>query len=73
MNTDLTGKTALVTGASLGLGRAMAAAFHEAGANVALLARGERRDAICVRRVWRPIMFLLRALPERVFKRLSRV
>ena len=41
MNTDLTGKTALVTGASLGLGRAMAAAFHEAGANVALLARRE--------------------------------
>ena len=39
MNLDLTGKTALVTGASLGLGRAMATAFHAAGANVALLAR----------------------------------
>ncbi len=39
MKLDLTGKTALVTGASLGLGRAMATAFHEAGANVALLAR----------------------------------
>ncbi len=41
MDLDLTGKTALVTGASLGLGRAMAAAFHGAGANVALLARRE--------------------------------
>ena len=41
MNLDLTGKTALVTGASLGLGRAMATAFHAAGANVALLARRE--------------------------------
>ena len=39
MNLDLTGKTALVTGASLGLGRAMAQAFHAAGANVALVAR----------------------------------
>ena len=44
MNLDLTGKTALVTGASLGLGRAMAAAFHAAGANVALLAR--RREPL---------------------------
>ena len=39
MNLDLTGKTALITGASLGLGRAMAHAFHGAGANVALIAR----------------------------------
>lgn len=39
MNLHLTGKTALVTGASLGLGRAMAQAFHAAGANVALIAR----------------------------------
>ena len=51
MNLDLTGKTALVTGASLGLGRAMATALHGAGANVALLARREEllaaaRDAI---------------------------
>ena len=41
MNTDLSGRTALITGASLGLGRAMAAAMHAAGANVALLARRE--------------------------------
>ena len=41
MNLDLTGRTALVTGGSLGLGRAMAKAFHGAGANVALVARRE--------------------------------
>ena len=47
MNLDLTGKTALVTGGSLGLGRAMAGAFHAAGANVALIARrpGHLEDA----------------------------
>lgn len=44
MNLDLSGKTALVTGASLGLGRAMATAFHGAGAKVALLAR--RQDVL---------------------------
>ena len=44
---DLSGKNALVTGGSLGLGRAMASAFHAAGANVALLARrdGPLKDA----------------------------
>ena len=41
MDLDLAGKTALITGASLGLGRAMAEAFHGAGANVGLLARRE--------------------------------
>ena len=41
MDLDLTAKTALVTGGSRGLGRAMAAAFHGAGANVALVARRE--------------------------------
>lgn len=40
---DLQGKTALVTGASRGIGRAIAVAYAEAGADVALLARdGER-------------------------------
>ena len=32
-----------------------------------------RRDVIYVRRVWRPIMFVLRAVPERLFKRMSRL
>ena len=41
---DLTGKTALVTGASGGIGRDIARALHRAGASVALSAT--RRDAL---------------------------
>jgi NAD(P)-dependent dehydrogenase (short-subunit alcohol dehydrogenase family) len=37
---DLTGKNAFVTGASRGIGRVIAVAFAEAGADVALVARG---------------------------------
>jgi 2-deoxy-D-gluconate 3-dehydrogenase len=41
----LDGKVALVTGASRGIGRAIALAYAEAGADVALLARDEERLA----------------------------
>jgi len=41
---DLTGKTALITGASRGIGEATARLFAAAGATVALAARD--RDAI---------------------------
>ena len=37
---DLTGKKAFITGASRGIGQAIAVAFAEAGADVALVARG---------------------------------
>jgi NAD(P)-dependent dehydrogenase (short-subunit alcohol dehydrogenase family) len=36
---ELTGTTALVTGASRGFGRAIAVALHDAGANVVAVAR----------------------------------
>ena len=32
-----------------------------------------RRDVVYVRHVWRPIMFVIRAIPERLFKRMKRL
>jgi NAD(P)-dependent dehydrogenase (short-subunit alcohol dehydrogenase family) len=54
MKIDLSGRTAVVTGASRGLGEAMAKALSEAGAQVALVARDVKRlesvrDAIAER------------------------
>jgi len=45
---DLTGKNAVITGGSVGLGAQMAEAFAEAGANVVIAARKvERCEALC--------------------------
>ncbi len=54
MQIDLSGRTAVITGASRGLGEAMAKALSEAGAQVALVARDVNRleavrDAIAER------------------------
>ncbi len=43
MNIDLTGRTAVITGGSRGLGEAMARTLAEAGAKVALVARDVQR------------------------------
>ena len=43
MNTDLTGRTAVITGGSRGLGEAMARALAAAGAAIALVARDTNR------------------------------
>ena len=43
MNIDLSGKTAVITGASRGLGEAMARALSASGAKIALIARDRKR------------------------------
>jgi NAD(P)-dependent dehydrogenase (short-subunit alcohol dehydrogenase family) len=43
MKIDLSGRTAVITGASRGLGEAMAKALSESGANIALVARDMQR------------------------------
>jgi NAD(P)-dependent dehydrogenase (short-subunit alcohol dehydrogenase family) len=43
MKIDLTGRTAVITGGSRGLGEAMAKALSEAGAHIALVARDSKR------------------------------
>ena len=43
---DLSGKTALVTGANTGIGQAIAVALAQAGANVALAGRSEPTETL---------------------------
>jgi 3-hydroxybutyrate dehydrogenase len=51
MNTDLKGKSALVTGASRGIGRAVALALAEAGAGIIVTARSENELASLVQEI----------------------
>lgn len=45
----LTGKTALITGASKGIGEGIARAFAKHGANLVLAARGSETQALAQR------------------------
>jgi len=49
VDTELSGRVALVTGASQGIGEAIARALHNEGAKVALLARSEEKLATVVK------------------------
>jgi len=49
MKIDLSGRTAVITGASRGLGESMARALSEAGAQIALVARDVKRLGVGTR------------------------
>ena len=51
---------------------ALLAASPEEAAEAIVRAVGRRRDVVYVRRVWKVVMWFMCALPERVFKRMTR-
>ncbi|MCU9613661.1 glucose 1-dehydrogenase [Caldibacillus lycopersici] len=66
---DLQGKTAIVTGAGRGIGRAIAIGFAEAGADVALLARTEKdikETAVHIEKLGRKAFILPTDVTDRV-------
>lgn len=70
---DFTGRVAIVTGASRGLGRAAAARLHERGASVAVNARDEARaaevaSAIGARALAVPGDITAEGVPERIVR-----
>lgn len=50
---------------------ALLTATPEEAAAAVMRAIRRRRDVVYVRRIWRPILFLVRAVPERLFKRMN--
>ena len=50
MNSNLAGRTAVITGGSRGLGEAMAKALSAEGANIALVARDSQRLELVIGR-----------------------
>lgn len=48
---DLTGKTAIVTGANTGIGYETAKALYEKGANVTIAARDQNKIAVAIKKI----------------------
>lgn len=57
--------------AGMKLPRLLTADPMEVGRAIYRAAEGSRRDVVYVRSIWRLVMAIIRAIPERIFKRLS--